>query len=220
MEVSAGDITKRLIKAFDPTLPPESPYPAFLNRQTKQLAAVLIPFLWKENQWHLLFIRRTHHEHDRHSGQVAFPGGRCNPDEVTAENAAIREASEEIGIAPQDVKILGKLQDMLTITNYQVTPVVGVIPWPYEYVPQPDEVGRIFSIPLEWIADPANREVRQREVKSIEKSIPVIYFQPYDGEILWGASARITMLLLEALGLSDSKMRYTRKITEKLREHP
>jgi 8-oxo-dGTP pyrophosphatase MutT (NUDIX family) len=201
-------IAQRLSDAFDPNLQPESPYPLEFNQQSKQPAAVLIPFLRQGNEWHLLFIRRTLHEHDRHSGQVAFPGGRCDSDETKAESAALREASEEIGINPQDVQILGKLRDMLTITNYRVTPVVGIIPWPYELVPQPEEVSRIFTIPLHWVADPTHREVRQRDIRIFGKLIPVIYFKPYDGETLWGASARMTMLLLEALGLSDPKSRY------------
>ncbi len=169
---------------------------------------MLIPLLRQAGEWDVLFIRRTVNEHDHHGGQVAFPGGRCDPGDPDAEAAALREAFEETGIKPADVRILGRLRDILTITNYRVTPMVGVIPWPYELRPQPEEVSRIFTIPLKWLADPANREAQKHSWLYRGHSIPMIYFAPYDGETLWGASARITMLLLEALGLSLPGERY------------
>ena len=87
-----------------------------------------------------------------HSGQVAFPGGRADPEDTDPEQTALREAYEEIGLRPSDVHLLGRLQDYLTITNYQVTPVVGVIPWPYDLHPAEEEVSRVFAIPLDWLA--------------------------------------------------------------------
>ena len=149
--------------------------------------------------------------HDRHSGQVAFPGGRCETLDPDAETAALREAQEEVGVDPTDVQILGRVRDMLTITNYRVSPVVGVVPWPYKFVPQEKEVDRIFTIPLNWLSNPDHYEVRMRGLQFLGQDVPVIYFQKYDGELLWGASARITLLLLEALGLADSENRYTLK---------
>jgi 8-oxo-dGTP pyrophosphatase MutT (NUDIX family) len=208
MDLNETCIEKVLAKSLNPDLPPESPYPQEFVQTHILRAAVLLPFLRKEGQWHLLFIRRTFHEEDRHKGQVAFPGGRCNSQDQSAEAAALREAFEETGILPEDVKILGRLRDMLTITGYQVTPIVGAIPWPYHLIPQPEEVSRIFTVPLHWLADPNNRVIRNREIQIQGKSVPVIYFKQYEGEILWGASARITMLLLEALGFSRPEERY------------
>jgi 8-oxo-dGTP pyrophosphatase MutT (NUDIX family) len=205
------DIRVRLQAAFSPGLPAESPYPEGMSNSNPQPAAVLIPFLEKDDGWHLLFIRRTVMPHDRHSGQVAFPGGRCDPEDPNAEAAALREAQEEVGVNPTDVEILGRVQDMLTITNYQVTPFVGIIPWPYEFTPQVEEVDRIFTIPLKWLANPKNYAVRMRGLQILGRDIPVIYFDKYDGELLWGASARITILLLEALGLAPSESRYSLK---------
>jgi 8-oxo-dGTP pyrophosphatase MutT (NUDIX family) len=208
MDLTEPDIIKKLDRAYNPSLLPESPYPAIFFQEKPQPAAVLIPFLRDQDEWYLLFIRRTNQTNDRHSGQVAFPGGRCDPADPDVESAALREAFEETGIASRDVRILGRLQSMLTITGYVVTPIVGVIPWPVKLTPQPEEVSRIFKIPLLWLADPANHEVRSKEFWGNEALIPVIYFHPYDGEVLWGASARITMLLLEALGLSPPQLRY------------
>jgi 8-oxo-dGTP pyrophosphatase MutT (NUDIX family) len=161
-------------------------------------AAVLIPLLREGEEWRLLFTRRTSSLAE-HSGQVAFPGGRADFDDPGPEATALREAQEEIGVNPAHVRILGRLHDYLTITNYRVTPVVGVIPWPYPLLPASHEVERVFTIPLAWLANPANHEQRQRILPAPYPSIPVIYFQPYDQEILWGASARFTLALLEAL---------------------
>ncbi|MBC8496246.1 MAG: CoA pyrophosphatase [Chloroflexi bacterium] len=208
MFIKKKNVYQRLPDTRDPNQPPESPYSIELTQDPPQPAAVLMPFLCTEEGWHLLFIRRTLHPKDRHGGQVAFPGGRCDPDDPDAVKAALREAHEEVGLAPEDVRILGRLRDMMTITNYRVNLIVGAIPWPYDVRPQPDEVSRIFTIPLEWLADPANREIHRRQFQHQGEPFPVIHFQPYDGEILWGASARMTMLLLEALGLSKPEYRY------------
>jgi 8-oxo-dGTP pyrophosphatase MutT (NUDIX family) len=208
MPLTEAEISQRLDANFDPGRKPESPYSQLWDEGEPRPAAVLIPFLCSDNGWELLFIRRSLHPKDRHGGQVAYPGGRCDPEDPNAIDAALREAHEEVGLIPKDVRILGHLRDMLTITHYRVTPIVGAIPWPYSLTPQPDEVSRIFSIPLKWIADPGNREVQKHKIQHQGKPIPVIHFKPFDNEILWGASARMTMLLLEALGLSKEEDRY------------
>lgn len=208
MQLTHTQIAQRLADALIPNLPPESPYPKDVQLTPSTPAAVLMPLLRANDSWHLLFIRRTLHPHDRHGGQVAFPGGRCDPNDTGAEKAARREAHEEIGLLPQDAQILGRLREMLTITNYLVTPFVGVIPWPYAVHPQPEEVSRIFTIPLDWLADPVNRSTQTRQIQHQGRPIPVIYFSEYDGETLWGASARMMVLLLEALGLATPDERY------------
>jgi 8-oxo-dGTP pyrophosphatase MutT (NUDIX family) len=139
---------------------------------------------------------------DHHSGQVAFPGGRQNPEDHSPEDAALREAQEEIGLPTNRVRLLGRLEELITITNYQVTPVVGEIEWPQALDPAPSEVQRVFSIPLEWLADAVNREIQMRSLPDNLEQHPVIFFKEYDGELLWGASARITLSFLEALGLA------------------
>jgi len=211
MFLTPNQISQHLKKAYNPIIEPESPYPADMLDSHPQPAAVLIPFLQKENCWHLLFIRRTVMPHDRHSGQVAYPGGRRDSMDPDAETAALREAKEEIGVDPADVRILGRVRDMLTISNYCVTPIIGVVPWPYDFQPQEEEVDRIFTIPLNWLAKPSNRKVQMRGLQFLGRDVPVIYFQEYDGELLWGASARITLLLLEALKLATPEGRYTQR---------
>lgn len=164
-------------------------------------AAVLLPLLRQDDEWHLLYILRSVHEGDMHSGQVAFPGGRLEPEDASAAQAALREAQEEINLSPQQVRLLGNLEDFITISSYRVTPVVGVMPWPVALDPQPGEVQRIFTIPLPWLADPANREERER-IAPNGAPVQVVYFSHYDRELLWGITARITLNFLQALGLA------------------
>jgi 8-oxo-dGTP pyrophosphatase MutT (NUDIX family) len=119
--------------------------------------------------------------------------------ESTPEATALREAKEEIGLAPEDVRLLGRMNDIITITGYRVTPIVGVIPWPYQFHPEPAEVGRVFTISLLWLADPANWDERPVTPEGVFRPFPVIRYHSYDGEILWGASARITQDLLKTV---------------------
>jgi len=170
------------------------------TRQVR-LASVLVPLFWHQSGWHLLFIRRVVNEHDRHSGQVAFPGGRRDDSDTDAVHTALREADEEVGLSPADVSVLLTLDDYVTSSNYQVSPVVATVPWPYDYQAQPSEVDRIFSIPLAWLSDPANVELRERRFERDGKSLEttVVYFREFDNEVLWGASARITVAFLRAI---------------------
>jgi 8-oxo-dGTP pyrophosphatase MutT (NUDIX family) len=165
---------------------------------TLKCAAVLVPLVWWNNEWQLVFTRRTETV-EYHKGQVSFPGGGCEMDEATPEATALREANEEIGLAPADVRLLGRMNDIITITEYRVTPIVGVIPWPYQFRPEPAEVGRIFTIPFLWLADSSNWIERPVTPQGDSRSFPVIRYLPYDGETLWGVTARITLNLLRTV---------------------
>jgi 8-oxo-dGTP pyrophosphatase MutT (NUDIX family) len=167
---------------------------------TFKCAAVLLPLAWREQEWHLVFTRRTETV-EHHKGQVSFPGGGCELDESTPEATALREAREEIGLQPGDVRLLGRMNEYLTITRYRITPVVGVIPWPYSFQLEEAEVGRVFSIPLLWLANRHNRDEKPFTPDGNQRPIPVLIYHPFDGEILWGASARITQTFLDTLGL-------------------
>lgn len=167
-------------------------------------AAVLLPLYRNKRGWHLVFTRRTDLVED-HKGQVSFPGGGCDDHETQPEQTAIREAKEEIGLLPEDVRILGKLNEVITISHFKVTPVVGVIPWPYIFQLSPSEVSRVFSIPVEWLAEPAHWDEFDFTPDGSPRSFPVVSYHEYDGEILWGASARITQNFLGVLNLVKRK---------------
>jgi 8-oxo-dGTP pyrophosphatase MutT (NUDIX family) len=198
-----SEISRRLNSALkQQEIEPVLEFPSlreFVDREPRP-AAVLIPMLRTDSYWHILFTRRNA-DLPEHSGQVAFPGGRADPGDKTPEETALREAHEEIGLKPEDVRILGRLHDYITITNYHVTPIVGVIPWPYPLSPAVNEVSRIFTIPLSWLCDPSHYELRLRELPEPHEPVSVVYYNPYDGEVLWGASARFTQALLRALDL-------------------
>ena len=115
-------------------------------------AAVLIHFLRSEDSWHILYIRRAQFEGDRHSGQVAFAGGKRDKSDINLEFTALREAKEEVGLLPEDVTLLGSLNHHHTISEFRVTPYVGIFPWPYSLILDEVEVARYFTMPLIWVA--------------------------------------------------------------------
>jgi 8-oxo-dGTP pyrophosphatase MutT (NUDIX family) len=166
------------------------------NDETRlKCAAVLVPLVWQDNEWHLIYTRRTD-KVESHKGQVSFPGGACDEGEITPEQTALREAEEEIGLNPKDVKVLGRLTNMVTVSYFRVTPVVGVVKWPTVFRVGEHEVARIFTIPLGWLANPSNRW--QFERPGTNRGL--IAYHPYDGELLWGATARMTVDFLNILG--------------------
>jgi len=201
LHLTEEHIAKQLAKGS--VVPTDGPYPPGVLKEPLRAAAVLIPLLNKPDGWHMLLIRRAEHSEDLHSGQVAFPGGGSHPEDTDAISTALRETREEIGVLPEDVRILGQLNDFVTISSYRVTPVVGVIPWPYEFQLAPDEVSRVFTVPLDWLADPSNYTIQDRHLPRPYKPVSVVYFKPYEGEILWGASARFTLGLISILNNSE-----------------
>jgi 8-oxo-dGTP pyrophosphatase MutT (NUDIX family) len=203
-ELSEQEISLFLFKALHPGSASSTDGFASLAQPQSgvslKCAAVLMPLLWQAGKWHLLFTRRTDMV-ESHKGQVSFPGGECDDQEATAEETALREAHEEIGFRPSDVRVIGRLNDIVTITHYRVTPVVGVIPCSYHFQLSEHEVSRVFTIPLGWLVQRENWDERFLDLDGLPQAWPVIMYHPYDGEILWGASARMTHTFLRVLGL-------------------
>ncbi len=194
-------ITECLRLAYRPgTIASTDGYASMYEGVQLKCAAILLPLLRKNDEWQLLFTHRTETV-EQHKGQVSFPGGGCNQGETTPEATALREAQEEIGLSPAKVRLLGRLNDVLTITRYRITPVIGVIPFPYEFRLEAAEVERAFAIPLAWLARRENWVEQPMTPDGKQRSFPVIVYHPYEGEILWGASARITQNFLNVLGL-------------------
>ncbi len=161
-------------------------------------AAVLIPFFFLHGEWRVLFIRRSTHDHDPHSGQVAFAGGKYEPGDNDLTATALREAQEEIGLPAHYVDVLGELPVHHSISRFRITPVVAVVSWPCPLTPDPREVSRIFSIPLNWLADDRHHRMQKHRQPNGETVIAA-HFDEYDGELLWGATARMTLSLVARL---------------------
>ena len=191
--IGLDEIRQRLIK-HSSDFTSDTPYK---NNRVLKKAAVLVPLVKVSQEWHLLFIQRAIHERDKHSGQVAFAGGKYEQADVDLHTTALREAHEEIGVHPDDVKIIGELNHHYSISDFQITPVVANLPWPYELTLQPSEVAAAFTIPLKWLSNPENYMIKKRQFDGI--SHPVIYFNKYKGFLLWGATARMTVSLISLL---------------------
>ena len=149
------------------------------------VAAVLIPVVAHAQGLTLLFTQRTTHLRS-HSGQVAFPGGRAEPGDASAEFTALREAEEEIGLAPASVEVLARLPDYRTRTGFRVTPVVGLLTPPLSLTPDPHEVAEIFEVPLAFLMDQRNCQRRTREF--LGQTVGYYVFE-YQNRVIWGATA-------------------------------
>ncbi len=178
----------------------EKPFPQFAERAPRA-AAVLLPLTIVDDEWYLLYTRRTDIV-EHHKGQVSFPGGATDPEDAGPVETALREADEEIGLRGPDVRVLGKMGTMLTVTNFLITPIVGVFPWPYAFTMHTIEVDRVFVLPLRWLADRQNWQEFVRK----ETNRSVITYFPYDGELVWGATARMTVEFIHAMGCDSREI--------------
>ena len=160
-------------------------------------ACVLIPLIRNGAGWSILFTRRSE-QLAAHSGQIAFPGGAVETGE-TLEQAAIREAEEEVGIPAQHVELIGRLDDVITHSGFLVAPFVGVIHESVAYVIQEAEVVEVFEVPIEALLDVRNPEVRY--VPFRRKEYPAYFYQHGPHEI-WGLTGRMLKAFLDLVWLA------------------
>lgn len=161
-------------------------------------AAVLIPIFKHNDEYKILFTKRTNRVED-HKGQISFPGGSVDVGDASYRETALREAKEEVGLFKEDVKILGRTDDSLTVaSNFVIHPYVGFIPYPYPFEINYKEVKRLIEVPFQVFVE----EYTKQKTRVVEHE-GSLYEGPayiYQGDIIWGASARIMENFLDILG--------------------
>ncbi|HBY92942.1 MAG TPA: CoA pyrophosphatase [Chloroflexi bacterium] len=193
------------------TMPVRPPLPTLLarrlagrERRSHQVpagwrgAAVLVPLSWHAaaSDWYILFTVRSQTVRT-HTGQISFPGGGRDPGDSSLLETALRETEEELGVRPDDVQILGSLDDVISYGSaYVVSPWVGVIPQAYEFRPNRDEIDELIEVPISFFRHPGSCRVELWEVRGQMK---VVHFYDWNGHTIWGLTARILLALLAAI---------------------
>ena len=158
-------------------------------------AAVLVPIVMRQEGPAVLLTERASGLRN-HSGQIAFPGGRMDPEDETPVETALREAEEEVGLARRHVRPLGYLDAYLSSSNYFVLPVVAAVEPAMSLRPNPHEVAEAFEVPLGFLMDEANHELHARSWRG---GIRQYYAIPYGKRYIWGVTAGILRNMHEKL---------------------
>jgi 8-oxo-dGTP pyrophosphatase MutT (NUDIX family) len=158
-------------------------------------AAVLVPFAERADGLNIILTKRLDNLRS-HSGQVAFPGGKIDPDDPSPEAAALREAQEEIALDPALVEVMGRLPDYLSGSGYRIAPVLGLVDARAAMSANPDEVDYVFEVPLAFLMDPANHRRGSRIFQGTERQFIEM---PYGEHYIWGVTAGIIRLLHDRL---------------------
>lgn len=162
-------------------------------------AAVLVPLYQKEGQCYLLFTKRSV-QVKHHKGEISFPGGMVDEDDRELIHTALREAHEEIGLKEKDVEIIGLLDDIVTVTEFIVTPIVGIFPYPYPFQVNRIEIDELIEAPLSAFLK--EDSFSEREIFRMGRA-EWIYAYQYHNHIIWGATARILKQLLDLISSQE-----------------
>jgi len=158
-------------------------------------AAVLVPVVDDGDEAKVILTQRTSTMR-KHSGQIAFPGGGIDPEDRSPEQAALREAEEEIGLDRSFVETLSRLPTYYAATGFRITPVLSVVRRGFEITPNPTEVDEVFEVPLSFLMNEANHKRGSREWDGKERHF---YVMPYEERNIWGITAGILRTLYERL---------------------
>jgi len=158
-------------------------------------AAVLVPLFKKDDSCHLLFTKRSE-QVKHHKGEISFPGGVVDEEDKELVSTALREAFEEIGLKENDVQIIGVLDDIVTTTEFIVTPIVGLFPYPYPFKVSEVEIAELIEVPLSFLL--AEENLSEREFSRGDQK-EIIYFYQYGNHTIWGATARILKQFLDII---------------------
>ncbi len=151
-------------------------------------AGVLIPVFEKDGETFIILTKRTNTV-KMHKGEVSFPGGMCEDEDGNKLNTALRECCEEIGLHTKDVEVIGKLDDMITVTGFVISPFVGIMPYPYTFKVNPREVAYLIFLPIRYLMEvtPVMEEIEHGG--RIER-VPSFH---YEGDRIWGATCRMLL---------------------------
>lgn len=169
--------------------------PGMAEPDKTRAAAVLVPIVGRADGLTILLTRRSE-SLPVHKGQISFPGGRVEEDDVDDVETALRETEEEIGLGRDRIEVIGRLDTYTTRTGFEVTPVVGLVRPPFELVPDPVEVAEVFEVPLSFVLDSANHERHSREWQETVRHFWVL---PYQGYYIWGATAGMLVNLADVM---------------------
>ena len=197
-----AELRARLVVSNEHPVPGGAPHgddTADIVEHPLKPAAVLVPLVLGPTPGVLLTKRTAHLSN--HAGQVSFPGGRIDPEDASAEAAALREAEEEIGLGPAQVEIVGRLSDYITGTGYRITPVIGLLPPGAALAalglrPSAQEVDDVFELPLSVLLDPAAPQRRRAQWRGRWREF---WVWPHPEHYIWGATAGILMNLAARL---------------------
>lgn len=157
-------------------------------------AAVLVLVYEHEGRHHVVFQKRTYMVKD-HKGQISFPGGGADEGDPDLVFTALRETHEEIGVDPADVEVLGRLDDMVTVSNFRVTPYVGWLArYPYRWRFSHEEVAYLLEVPVDHLLHPDTLIPDRRVINGREVVLPSYQFED---ELIWGATARMLTNFLD-----------------------
>ncbi len=168
-------------------------HPRIAGQRRLRDAAVLIPVVDHGPEASVILTKRAETLTD-HSGQVAFPGGRIDATDASPEEAALREAWEEIGLDAGHVEVVGRMPDYVSGSGYRIAPVLSIVKPGFHLTINEHEVDTAFEVPLRFLMDPANHTQNSRE---FNKQLWVYYDMPYGGQRIWGVTAGIIRTLYE-----------------------
>ncbi len=160
-------------------------------------AAVMVPIVNRGEGLQVLFTQRTAHLSD-HAGQISFPGGRVETQDADREETALRETEEEIGLAREHIRLVGRLPEYEIPSGFRITPIVGWVDPPFELTLDPFEVACAFEAPLAHFLEPARFQRREYRFKGRHRYYMAI---PYEGRYIWGATAGMLYSLARVLGV-------------------
>ena len=171
-----------------------------LEAENPRTAGVMILFYPRENQWNIILIERSSdNPHDKHKGQISFPGGQRESEDSSFIHTALRETEEEVGVPSNEIKVLGELSSLyIPVSNFKVFPVVGYVDFIPEFIPQQSEVKALLETPFDIFLQKETRQIKDLALPN-KMILPNVPFFNVQGKTVWGATAMILSELLELI---------------------